>query len=355
MNILILTGKFGMGHNSAALAIKEQLLLENPNYNIEIIDFIEYMFPRYSKFIYNTFNFLTNKCHSIYNTLNNISSKSSTIPLKKFIIKKIDDLLNNYNTTTIISVFPLCSQYISAYKKMSSKQITLNTFITDVVAHKEWISNETNYYFVASLETKNYLLANNIPSNKIIISGIPVKQKFKKSIKLNKNKNILIMGGGLGLIPHIKEVLNTLNNSQNIKTTIITGHNIKLYKQLKNTYKNIEVIGFTNEVYKYMNNASLIITKPGGITLFEAINTTTPILTIKPFLNQEVGNAKFIEDKNIGIVYWNDKKLQANDIINLINNQSNLKVMQKEMNIIKTNLEHVSFSKYLERKDDCIC
>lgn len=45
MKILILTGKFGMGHYQAAQAIKEELE-NNPKDDIEIIDWIEYLTPR---------------------------------------------------------------------------------------------------------------------------------------------------------------------------------------------------------------------------------------------------------------------------------------------------------------------
>ncbi len=79
MNILILTGNFGFGHNSAAKAIKEKLLLENPDYNVEIIDFIEYLFPTLNKFIYGGFNFLVDKCQALYNFFNKISSKKHNI------------------------------------------------------------------------------------------------------------------------------------------------------------------------------------------------------------------------------------------------------------------------------------
>ncbi|MDE5889320.1 MAG: hypothetical protein K2H20_04805, partial [Bacilli bacterium] len=184
MNILILTGKFGFGHTSAAISIKEKIKQEHPNYNVQIIDFIEYLFPVISKGIYGTFNFLVNKCCALYNFLNKIGSKNGSAPLKSFIVKKIDRLLIENNIDTVISVFPVCSQYISAYKKMRKSNIVLNTCITDVDVHEEWISDETNLYFVAVEMTKYNLINMGVDSEKIVISGIPVKNSF------NCNKDI---------------------------------------------------------------------------------------------------------------------------------------------------------------------
>lgn len=38
MKILIVTGRFGMGHYSAAEALREELLLETPRPDVEVVD-----------------------------------------------------------------------------------------------------------------------------------------------------------------------------------------------------------------------------------------------------------------------------------------------------------------------------
>lgn len=352
MNLLILTGKFGFGHNSAANSIKEKILLENPTYNVKIIDFIEYMFPTLNKYIYRTFNFLVDKCHALYNGLNKIGSKNTSAPLKKVIVKKIDELIYENEANLIISVFPVCSKYISAYKKMFDKDIILNTCITDVDAHEEWISEETNLYFVACEKTQKNLIEMGVPKEKIVISGIPVKSDFTVSSKNTKQKNILIMGGGLGLIPDVEELLKSLENTPSVKVNVIVGNNKKLYDKLSSNYENINIIGFTNQVYKYMKEADLIVTKAGGITMFEAINTETPMFVIKPFLTQEVGNALYIEDNNLGEVLWKKNKYLSTDILNLINNNEKLVQMKTNMKNIKKTFAKTSYVINLKREGE---
>lgn len=354
MNVLILTGKFGFGHNSAALAIKEKLERENKDYNIKIVDFLDYMFPCISKIIYKGFNFLVNRCSGIYNFLNLIASKNSDVPLKKVVVKKIDDLLFDNETDLIISVLPLCSQYINAYKKMTKSNITLNTFITDVYVHNEWIAERTDKYFVPTIETKIELIEKNVNPDKIIISGIPVKDEFNIDKKeINDKKKILIMGGGLGLIPRIDSLLLELDNNPNISVTVITGNNKKLFNRLTNKYVNIKVLGFTSKVSEYMNEADLIITKAGGITLFESINSITPMFVIKPFLMQEIGNANYIVDKEIGEVIWQNKDKVYNKIINLINDDNRLENMQQNMRNLKSTFSKVNISKEINEMIEC--
>lgn len=355
MNVLILTGKFGFGHNSAALSIKEKIIKENPSYNVKIIDFIEYMFPILNKYIYGIFNFLVDKCHTLYNGLNKISSKKANAPLKKVIVKKISNLLSENNTDLIISVFPACSQYISAYKRIIKSDIILNTCITDIDVNEEWISNETNMYFVASTKTKEILLEKGVPKNKIVVSGIPVKSSFTPNPKLKKKKNILIMGGGLGLIPNVSELLDNLENNSKIEVNIIVGKNKKLENKLSHKYKRIHIIGFTNKVSSYIKESDLVVTKAGGITMFEAIHAETPLFVIKPFLAQEVGNAEFIASNNIGKVLWNKRTSITEEILTLLEDEEKLKTMSNHMKKFKKQLENIPYTTILEKEGTRTC
>ncbi len=341
MNVLILTGKFGMGHYSAALAIEEEILSKDPNACVNVVDIIDYIFPSFGKMIYGNFNFLVRRCSFIYNFLNTIAGQFSGVPLKKAVAKSISRLLEEYKADLIIATLPVCSQYISAYKEMTSNDVPLYTYITDLTIHEEWIAKNTDLYFVGSKCTKNNLISKGIASNKIIVSGIPVKKSFKDTTENNEAKTakseVLIMGGGLGLIPSNHDFLSKLCENDNIHITMITGKNQKLMQHIKGRFPSIDVIGYTTEVHHYMKNADIIITKSGGITTFEAINTGTPLYILKPFLMQEIGNAKYIEKENLGQIMWSKKSDIAMDVMSLLNNPKLLQNMRHNMKIIREN------------------
>lgn len=333
MNILILTGRFGMGHIKAAEAIKEQIEKENPGSNVVTVDFIEYMFPAISKGIYKGFNFLVSRCSGLYNAINKAAGKNSGVPMKLTFTRRIDRLIDTYQADAIVVAFPVCSQYISSYKRMRRSNIPLYTYITDITAHEEWIAPGTDKYFVGDITTKNALLSKGVSEDKIVISGIPVRQCFYRDYqeKNASRKEILIMGGGLGLLPSSEDFLQKLIKRDDISLTVITGKNEKLRKDLAAKFPQAEVIGYTDKVHEYMQRADLLITKAGGITTFEAIAAKTPLYVIKPFLEQEYGNAKYIEGHNIGRVLWDEGADEAEDILSLIENRGLLTSMKKNM------------------------
>lgn len=340
MNILILTAKYGMGHYTASISIKEEL--ENKNVHVDVVDFFEIMYPKLKNIIYNVFDFLVSRCGRIYNFFYRFMADTDKAPFKRIIKNRIEKMIQDKKVDIIISTFPVCSKYVSAYKKTNNSDIKLYTYITDVEANKEWFTDETDMYFVASYDTKRQMENCKIPKEKIKVVGIPVRKEFKEeSYKKNKNE-IVIMGGGLGLIPYIENTLYKLLKNKKIHITLLAGKNEKIFNKYYNKYPNMTVVGYTNEVYKYMEKAEIIITKPGGITLFEAIHSKTPIYVLYPFLSQEIGNAKFIENNKIGEVVWNKKENVTQDILTLLGTPSKLEYMKENMQKIRNNLEKLT-------------
>lgn len=67
MNILILTGKFGMGHWSASQSLRLQLLNAFPAANVTVEDFFAYALPDASEAIYKGFSLLVTHGSGLYN------------------------------------------------------------------------------------------------------------------------------------------------------------------------------------------------------------------------------------------------------------------------------------------------
>ena len=352
MKLLILTGKFGMGHYSVSEAIGQEISSRDSNIEVSIVDILDYLMPTASKILYKSFNTLVTKWSNLYNFVNINNEDNNIKTFNYFFVKGLDRLFLEFNPDIVISTLHISSQYISKYKSLKKSNIPLFTFITDISSHSEWIHKNTDFYFVGDISIKKSLIDKGIDENKIIVSGIPVKQGFKdKIIKFDKNKSkeSLIMGGGLGLISFNKNLFESLNNEKNIKTTVITGNNKKMFEQLKSKYKNIEVLGYTNKIDFYMKRADLIISKSGGITLFEAIYSETPIYVVNPFLLQEVKNAKFIEKRKIGQVVWNEEMDIAKDILSLINDDKAILKMKSNMKKVKENINQEEILSVIEQ------
>jgi processive 1,2-diacylglycerol beta-glucosyltransferase len=171
--------------------------------------------------------------------------------------------------------------------------------------------------------------------------GIPVKPDFLKkypredtlkSLNLNPNKKtVLLMGGSLGLgkITLLYEELQKV--AMDIQVVAITGNNKKLFSQLRdlsiNSYKTTRIVGYTTEVNKYMQACDLLITKPGGLTITEALICGVPLAVFSAIPGQEQKNAEFLLNNNLAVSLAEGKNCST-ILNNLLSNPDKLENMR---------------------------
>ena len=345
MRIIILTGRFGMGHMNAALAIKQQIDNSHMSDHVEVIDWLDYVSPKIAEKYYRFFNFLVNKGKRFYNTRYRFleNRRTSQKPeLCTYFQKCFKRLMDDKKPELIISTLPFCSQIISRVKEETGLYLPLVTCVTDITGHSEWINKNTDFYFVGSQEVKDKFISKGVPSNRIFETGLPVRLGFLQDIPDNgihrKARHILIMGGGLGMLPKGTDFYKRLNELPGTVVTVITGKNYALYERLAGRYKNITILGYVHNVYDYMRRADVIITKPGGITTFEAIHSGVPVLALKPSLQQEVYNARYIKNRGIGEVISGDNRQCIEKVIRILdsyrleNYRSHIKELKNHLN-----------------------
>ncbi|GMQ57904.1 glycosyltransferase [Vallitalea sediminicola] len=338
-DILILTANFGSGHKSVSNAIKSYINDVDRDVNIQIVDMYQIIRPNLYKYIYKGFGLLIKYGTPIYNLdyykKNNNDNFGKLHSCYKSSSKRLARYLEDVQPSIVISTFPTCSAYITKYKNDENVSIPLITCITDIVKGSEWLHEGNDMYLVATDSVKKSLVDRGIREDSVITTGIPIRQEFledkniqnlKKEYKiLQDDFVVLMMGGGLGLIPKEVSFYNWIASNKQIKLYIITGNNTDLYNQISkyNEYDNINILKYTNKVADIMAVTDLLITKPGGITLFESIASNLPFIIYKPVLGQELENCRYIEEKELGYVVYNDKELI--DKISLVMNNENIR------------------------------
>lgn len=342
MNILILTGRFGMGHVAAAQAIQEEILARDPAASVVVADIVDHCFPQLRRLVYGCFDFTVNYCSGVYNILNRMAGRGSCSPMKRTMVQKVDQLLYESQADLVISTLPLSTQYIAAYKQTTGSTIPLYTYITDIEAHNEWLAPGTDCYFVGDEATRLQLLRRGVSPERVVVSGIPVRRAFRPRPRpAGAPRELLVMGGGLGLIPRAGDLLSALAAQPDLHVTVITGKNEALRRDLAQAFPAFTVLGFTDRVADYMARADLLLTKAGGITTFEAIHTGTPLCLLRPFLMQEEANARYVERHGFGTVLW-QRGAEAETILSLLEDQESLADVRQRMAVSLRSLDPIS-------------
>lgn len=349
MNILILTGRFGAGHCSAARALRQQLLSAFPAMQVQVVDFFSYAMPGSSaEAMYQAFRMLVTYGAGIFNTYYRVSDRLADdhpAPLERPMRESMRTLLRECRPDAVVATHPLCARLTAHCRRLEDLPLPLITCVTDFSQHAEWIYPETDAYLVGSPELRRQLADRGVDPSRIFVTGIPVRPEFKQLVRRPAvgSRHLLVMGGGLGLVPWGDGFYKKLSALPDLHATVLTGGNQRLLDHLSGRYANITAVGYTERVFDYMAQADLLLSKPGGITVFESISAELPMLLWSPTLAQEKENARFLTQAGLARMAGLSDEQCVEQVRQLIYDTEALEAMSRRMRRRKAQLEGESF------------
>lgn len=184
----------------------------------------------------------------------------------------------------------------------------LSIVVTDFHFHAMWITRAFHHYFVAQEEDKIHMEALGLPGEHISVSGIPVDPVFDEPIDraaileefgLDDERPILLVAGGaLGLSP-AQAVVRRLKELQiPFQAVVVCGKNTELQRDVEKLIGDdagrFRVLGYTDRMRDLMGVATLLLSKPGGLTTAEALACGLPMIVLDPIGGQEERNADML-------------------------------------------------------------
>ena len=336
MKILILTGRFGMGHYSVARALSERITAEVPGAQCVVVDLLAEALGGTTGVLYKAYTLFIGRGGRIYNQVYRRSEKNGEtigVPLRPLFLRVLGRVLASQSCDAVISVLPLTSQLMSAYKARTGDRTPLITCITDVCPHGDWVAAHTDAYLAAAERTRDMLVSRGVAPRSIYVTGVPVRPCFKPTLRIPRGnvREVLVSGGGLGLLPASIGFYRALNALPGVHATVVCGDNEVLLQRLSGRFDNITALGFVKDMERLMRQSDLILGKPGGVTLFEAIAVRVPMLAFRPFLAQEVYNAGFMSAEGIGEVMDGEPQDCLPQLSSLLGDDERLASMRQNM------------------------
>ncbi|OGX43731.1 MAG: hypothetical protein A3F87_00340 [Omnitrophica WOR_2 bacterium RIFCSPLOWO2_12_FULL_51_24] len=311
--VLLLYISVNSGHQKAALAIEKALNLLDPEVEILNVNSFNYTNPLVEKVINRTYLGVIKNRPEVWEYLyDNPKVFRSLGKLRDLIHRfnsgKLKTLLDEFKPDVIACTQAFPCGMIADYKVSFGLNAPLIGVLTDCYPHSYWFFDSVDYYVVNSETATNKLAEHGIPREKIKVYGIPIDPKFANDVDTDavseklgldtKKPTVLIMGGGQGLGP-IAELVNELNRtSRTQQMIVIAGSNNRLFDWLERRKRSLRiktaVYGFTSEVDELMSVSTLIVTKPGGLTISEALSKRLPIIILNPIPGQEAKNTEYL-------------------------------------------------------------
>jgi processive 1,2-diacylglycerol beta-glucosyltransferase len=221
-------------------------------------------------------------------------------------MNKIEKILAEEKPDLIICTHSFPSYFINKLKKNGKCSVPCINIYTDFFMNDVWGSEHIDYHFVPDERMKKELHSKyKIQEKHIFITGIPISQKFSTKNHHEKQKgngNILISGGSTGLGNMLDLLENGLVEAR-LNFYVLCGTNKGLYQKVKSLNKSnihpLPYISSKEKINELYNMTDAIVTKPGGVTVTEALKKRIPIFVQSALPGQEEINLAYLVEKKL--------------------------------------------------------
>lgn len=347
MKVMLLTAATGAGHIKAANAV-EEYIRENTGWDVRTVDSLKAVGRLLDKTVCDSYLFMAKKAPMLFGRLYKRTNRENVI---SHLVPKLSGLFSNmlypsiesYGPDVIITTHPFAAEMVADLKRDGLISAPLICVITDYGAHRAYIAREVDSYVVASDDMIPELREFGVPLEKICPFGIPVHGVFfdpqdqkmlLRQLSLDPElPTLLFMAGSFGVSGIIKLYRDLAATPVKMQIIVITGRNQKLFEAFEKEIAATpaiptRLIYFTDEVEKYMHAADLLVTKPGGLTVSEALACNLPMAVFDAIPGPEDDNANFLKTHDM-CVHLEKGSDFAQEISGLLQEKKRLQAMRE--------------------------
>ncbi len=314
--ILVLTLSFGSGHLRASHAIAKELMDIAPGADVRVVDALADCRSLFRVCYEWPYWFMLRYAPALWERLNRARLEDKherTAPQWAFRLgcPKVFEAIEKFKPDVIVAGEVAGCEMAVIAKRLGITQAPIVSVITDYEAEPIWVKPEVDVYIVPDENVRAEMIKWGAPGERIEISGIPVDPSFDRSpgmraAPVNGEPVVLLMGGGMGPT-RMDEVARRLGESNSpMHIVAVTGHDKRARRRLESlnvdTPVTLQVLGWTEDVATLMQTASILVTKPGGLTIAEAALCSLPTVFFDPIPGAEYVNAKRMVDAGAALI-----------------------------------------------------
>jgi len=329
MKAIILTMSTGNGHNIASKALRDYLLTRGVD--ASVIDAYKYFNKELSYLLEKGYVWSAKYIPKVYGKFYNGIEKhnpEAKLSWSQFcngiVARQFARYISKQNPDIVISTHPLAADLMTRYKEKKLVNTKTVGIVTDFCILPYWDMADMDYYVTANELVMDMLWKKGIAKEKILPFGIPIDMKFSKKtdksqarklLGIEDKKTVFVISGsmGFGNTEKFIRALDTMEEDFQIISVCGSNENMKNRIDKMRTVKKIYNFGYVNNVDLIMDASDVLITKPGGLTVSEALAKIIPMILVNPIPGQEDRNRDFLV--NAGVATLVTRNSSIDDVL----------------------------------------
>lgn len=314
MKLLILHASAGGGHRRAAEALAAAAAKQG--HAPTVCDILDFMPPLYRRTYAKGYLRLVRSAPELWGYLYAQSDRSAHAPVER----RLRTAFNHLNSLSFHRFLKrtapdavLCTHFlplelVGTLSPRRRRGLPLFGVVTDFAAHSLWFCRGVDAYYVATEEARRQLARKGQSMDRIACMGIPVLPEFAHVVPPRVARSrlglrpdlpaILVLNGGLGVGPALALIAAGSACPPPCQLLVVTGQNPRLEAKARAAAAQaklpVVVRGFIDNIHDWMDAADLVVSKPGGLTMAEALAKGRPVMIMDPIPGQEQRNAEYL-------------------------------------------------------------
>lgn len=324
--------KMQSGHHQVAEALMDIINKETNDIILKKVDLLSYTNESFEKMVTGSYlkwiRFAPESYNLVYQKFfyGQPSREPSYKWFQAIFLKKMEQLLLEFRPDLIICTHGFPSHLLSQLKMSGKCHTPIINVYTDFFVNRFWGKEGIDFHFVPSMQIKDKLIREEkIPPYKVLVTGIPVHEEITRnspqSLHFNRLK-VLISGGSSGL-GGIQKLAAYLKSSVGVDYLVLCGKNEHLYKEIESWNLNhiiaLPYLSSRSAMNKIYDKVDAIVTKPGGVTVSEALRKRLPIFVHSALPGQEEINLQYLKKQGL-ISLLSTKKSMEDQISSVLRN-----------------------------------
>lgn len=315
--ILILTIPHGAAHQRVAAALRQALLDVEPGLTVEVVNALEPC-ARWFRAYYNSYEIPLKYWPSLWGWIEGKQhAHTATGPgwLYRRGGRGLFRFIDQFAPDIVIATEVGTCELAAMHKREHGAKFYLVGATAGVDIDRPWAQPEAGLYPVMPGDIAAQLARFGVPPEKLLPCGVPIDPAFgslpsrhaaRERLAIDPDLPlVLVLFGGSGHGRPAKIIQQLGEVSLPFQVALITGRNRRLEEEVSAMCRDLprfRALGWVNNMHEWLTAADLLISKPGGMTVTEAINSGVPLLAFDPLPGAERRACDLIEKWKTG--FW---------------------------------------------------
>jgi processive 1,2-diacylglycerol beta-glucosyltransferase len=319
--VLVLTLSFGSGHLRAAAAVADAIRRDTPGADVRLIDALDGCHPVFRAFYVWPYWAMVRYAPSLWDRFfaARIEKKSDrTAPAWAFRLgcARAFRAIAEAGADVIVAAEVAACEIAVLARRRGLTAAPIVGLVTDHHAEPAWVKPDVQAYAVGSESVRDQLCEWGAPRERITVTGIPTAAEFQTAGDPAATRErygvpadrpmVLLMGGGMGPTRMDRVAESLCASGRPVHVVAVAGHDARVRARLERVAArystSLTVRGWVDDAAALMKAASILVTKPGGVTTAEAAVCGAPMVMFDPIPGPEEHNAARVAHAGAGIL-----------------------------------------------------